>query len=426
MFDDNEIAQRALGLMLNSNQNIYLTGDAGTGKSTLLKEFVKQSPKKVIILAPTGMAAVNAGGETIHSFCKFGPIPGYQLLQQNKIVKLRDSKLIKSIETLVIDETSMVRSDMLDCLDRFFRVNTGKDHLPFGGIQVILFGDHFQLPPILKRDEQEMFSDLYNSEYFFDARCFVELRLKYVKLTRNYRQSEADFIKLLNYLRYGAYNSDLIQWINQKFHSEPRANSGAITLTVFNQDALEINSQRLERIKENARVYKAEIKGSFKAEMFPTEENLGLKVGSQVMFVKNDPNKKYVNGTVGKITSLGKDTIKVRISTKELEVERVSWEVFHYEFDEEKGEITRKTTGVFLQFPLKLAWAVTIHKSQGQTFDNCIINLGRGAFVTGQTYVAFSRCRKMEGITLSKPIKASDIKTDKRIFEFEKQSQWNK
>lgn len=426
MFKNNPIAQKALSLMLESRENLYITGDAGTGKSTLLKYFLENTDKNVAVLAPTGMAAINVGGETIHSFCRFGTDPGWKMLEEGKIHKLKDNKRIKSISTLVIDEISMVRSDMLDVLDRFFRLNKEKTKEPFGGVQVIFFGDHFQLPPILKNTEKEEFRQKYKTEYFFGADGFESLNLRYIKLTHNHRQSEAEFIKLLNYLRYGIANSELINWINNRFlNKEILTSKLPITITTINKDAAQINSSELEKIEKEEFDYQAIINGVFGEELYPTEKYLSLKIGAQVMFIKNDPDKRWVNGTIGIIKNLETDSITVKVGTKLVDVDSTTWEAYKYRYDDEKLEVVKDVIGSFTQYPLKLAWAVTIHKSQGQTFDNCIINMGFGAFTFGQTYVAFSRCRTLSGVFLTKPLKLNDIKADPVIFNFDRNTIWN-
>lgn len=426
MFQNNHIATAALDLMLNSKKNLYITGDAGTGKSTLLKHFLEKTDKKVVVLAPTGMAAINASGETIHSFCRFGTEDPWRLLEEGKIHKLKDNRRVKNLEVLVLDEISMVRSDMLDSLDRFFRLNKEKPRLPFGGMQLIFFGDHFQLPPVLKMAEKAEFNIKYTNEYFFGAKCFESLRLQFIKLTHNYRQSEEQFIKLLNYFRYGVSNSELIIWVNNKFYNKPiDYNSLPITITATNKDASEINLQELQKLASDEVDYKATISGTFGQELYPTEKYLTLKIGAQVMFIKNDPDKKWVNGTIGTVFKLGKNDIVVMVKGELIEVDFASWSAFKYRYDEEKMQTVKETVGEFVQYPLKLAWAVTIHKSQGQTFESCVIDLGRGAFIFGQTYVAFSRCKTMEGVYLAKQLKSTDIKADPVVFNFDKSLKWN-
>lgn len=426
MFTNNQIATKALELMLNSKKNLYVTGDAGTGKSTLLKHFLEKTDKKTVVLAPTGMAAINAAGETIHSFCRFGTEDPWRLLEEGKIHKLKDNRRVKNLEVLVLDEISMVRSDMLDSLDKFFRLNKEKPRLPFGGLQLIFFGDHFQLPPVLRSSEKAEFNSKYKSEYFFGAKCFKSLNLQFIKLTHNYRQSELEFIKFLNYLRYGVSTGELISWVNNKFYNKKiETDLLPITITAINKDANDKNLLELSKLPAKEIDYKATISGSFGQELYPTEKYLTLKQGAQVMFIKNDPDKRWVNGTIGTVHKLNKSEVIVMIGDQLVDVDFSSWQAYKYRFDEEKGQVVKETVGEFVQYPLKLAWAVTIHKSQGQTFDNCVIDLGRGAFIFGQTYVAFSRCRTMNGVHLAKPIKPTDIKADPQVITFDKSLNWN-
>jgi ATP-dependent DNA helicase PIF1 len=426
MFEDNPIASGAIEQMLNTKNNLYITGDAGTGKTTLLNHFLEKTTKNVVVLAPTGMASVQIDGETIHSFCRFNTDPGWHMLESNKIHKLADNRKVKAVNTLIIDEVSMVRSDMLDCLDYFFRVNKGKMRIPFGGVQVILFGDHFQLPPVLRSDEKADFYERYTTEYFFGAKSYPKLNINYIKLTRNYRQSDATFIRLLGYFRYGLINDEVLNWVNSRLlKHESDVKKNRIIITARNQTATDTNYHYLEELTADEVQFRAIIFGTFKPETSPAEKFLILKVGAQVMFIKNDSEKRWVNGTIGTVAELGKDYVKVKIGKKILDVETASWQNHTYSFDEAKGEVVKELVGEFTQFPLKLAWAVTIHKSQGQTFDECEIDLGSGAFVFGQSYVAFSRCRSIEGICLTKPLRAKDIKTDPKVVAFDRGVVWN-
>jgi ATP-dependent DNA helicase PIF1 len=428
MFTKNPIAQHTLEMMEKTTTNLYITGDAGTGKSTLLREFIKKTKKEVIILAPTGLAALHVGGETIHRFCKFATNSGLTLLSEDKIHRLRDHKKIASVQTIIIDEVSMVRSDLFDALDVFFRKNTGRKSLPFGGLQVVLFGDHFQLPPIVKEDEKGVLLQTYQSEHFFDSHVYPSLGIEHIKLTQNYRQSDEEFIKLLGYLRKGINQSNLIEWINKKcYHSSYQfeKEEGVISITSTNINATNINYSHLENLSGDDRAYKATTYGNFGPEQYPTEKYLVLKLGAQVMFIRNDKDKRWVNGSIGIITDMADKWVEVKIGVMKVRVETESWETHSYEYDEEQGKVVQRVIGEFVQLPLKLAWAVTIHKSQGQTFEACNIDLGRGAFVSGQTYVAFSRCKTIEGVKLLKPLKAQDIITDSRVIEFDQACEWN-
>lgn len=426
MFKDNPIAEKAMNSILKTKKNMYVTGDAGTGKTTLLNYFLEKTDKNVVVLAPTGMAAVQVDGETIHSFCRFSTDPGWAMLEEGKIHKLRDNRKIKSIDTLVIDEISMVRSDMLDALDYFFRINKGKMRLPFGGVQVIFFGDHFQLPPVLRGEEKTMFYSKYDTEYFFGAKVYSQLNISYTKLTKYYRQTDETFIRLLSYLRYGKANDEIVNWVNRKLLNKDKSTlKNTIIIASRNQDVTNTNYKYLDELEGEVVSYRAVLFGTFKDEMCPAEKFLVLKVGAQVMFVKNDPDKRWVNGTIGQVVELDKESIKVRIKKKIVEVELASWQNHTYRYDEEKGELVKELMGEYTQYPLRLAWAVTIHKSQGQTFDECEIDLGTGAFVFGQTYVAFSRCKSIEGLVLSKPLRLRDIKTDPKVFAFDQSVEWN-
>jgi ATP-dependent DNA helicase PIF1 len=426
MFQDNPIAQQAMDSMLKTKNSMYITGDAGTGKTTLLNYFLEKTDKNVVVLAPTGMAAVQVNGETIHSFCRFNTDPGWVMLEENKIHKLRDNRKIKSIDVLVIDEISMVRSDMLDALDYFFRINKGKMRLPFGGVQVIFFGDHFQLPPVLRSEEKTLFYSKYDTEYFFGAKVYPQLNISYTKLTKYYRQTDETFIRLLSYLRYGKANEEIVDWVNRKLLNKDKDElKNTIIIASRNQDVTNINYKHLDDLEGEVVSYRAVLFGTFKDEMCPAEKFLVLKVGAQVMFVKNDPDKRWVNGTIGQVVELDKESIKVRVKKKIIEVDLTSWQNHTYRYDEEKGELVKELAGEYTQYPLRLAWAVTIHKSQGQTFDECEIDLGNGAFVFGQTYVAFSRCKSIEGLILSKPLKLRDIKTDPKVFAFDQSIVWN-
>ncbi len=407
-----------------SPRNLYITGDAGTGKSTLLKAFLAQTDKQVAVLAPTGLAALNVGGETIHKFCKFPAISGMRMMDQGKIRKLRDFKKIKSLDMIIIDEVSMVRADLLDAMDQFFRMNVGDFSIPFGGIQVVFFGDHFQLPPIIRTEEKEAMAHHYASEHFFDAHCYKELKVEHIRLEKNYRQKDAEFIKLLTYLRFGVSENRLVEWINRTCLGND-VHEGTITITATNQRATDINYSKLDLIDDVDKAYSAIIHGDFTEDLYPTEKYLVLKIGAQVMFNRNDTDKRWVNGTIGIVTDLAKDWVEVRVGVAKVRVERETWEHYIYEYDEDLGKTVQHVSGEFCQIPLKLAWAVTIHKSQGQTYNSCVIDLGYGAFVAGQTYVAFSRCRTLTGIQLAKALRSKDIIADTRVRVFDNDRMWN-
>ncbi len=403
-----------------TSNNFFITGKAGTGKSTLLQLIRNTSKKRIAIVAPTGVAALNVKGQTIHSFFKFPP----KFLDARDIVKVRDYRLYQNIDCLIIDEISMVRSDMFDNIDAFLRKNRGNDDF-FGGVQVVVFGDLFQLPPVVSSDfEKEIFRSRYDSPYFFSAHCFKDgFELRLIELTKVYRQEEMSFIDLLDSVRINQVDVDDLMELNGRFVPIEEDVSYLITLCATNAAARAINQKELSKIKDRPQIFKAKVEGEFKRSIYPTDEHLVLKEGAQVMFVKNDPQRQFVNGTIGEIVEIGNDQgVKVRIETNQgeeklINVEKQEWEMIKYVKNEE-DRIIGEVIGRFHQLPLKLAWAITIHKSQGKTFDQIKIDLGWGAFEFGQTYVALSRCRTLEGIYLNKPLKMKDIKVDERVVEY--------
>lgn len=412
-----------LDLMENTNSNLFITGEAGTGKSTLLRYFVSTTIKNVAVLAPTGLAAINAGGQTIHKFCLFPPrfiTPEDIKITKNPIHK----KLLQQLDTILLDEISMVRADQFDGIDRFLRINR-KKNLPFGGVQMILVGDLFQLPPVVNSQEMSLFSQIYQSPYFFSSQVFTEIYLPQFSLLKNYRQqSDLQFISILRDIKKGSINSDLIDTINQQFKPEfnnPNFSKEDIfiNLTTTNQIALQINTIKLNELEGNNVEYWADLEGEFNERDCPAENILILKKNAQIMFIKNDTQGRWVNGTMGTIEEAGKDKIVVKLENGNLyTLSKEKWNNIKFEFDENEDKIISKIIGSMTQYPIKLAWAVTIHKSQGQTFDKLLIDLGRGAFSHGQTYVALSRARNLSGIRLKRKVLPSDFILDKRIVQF--------
>ncbi len=405
---------------------MFVTGRAGTGKSTLLQLFRKTTRKKTIALAPTGVAALNVRGQTIHSFFNFPAKP----LNRREIRKRRNTKLYKSIDVIIIDEISMVRADLLDNIDYFLRLNRDNMVDPFGGVQMVFFGDLFQLPPIVSTEvEKELFSSFYDSPYFFAAKVFEEgFEMEKVELRETYRQESRHFIRLLDAIRVNQIDYDDLMDLNERHVPKFQAEDYYITLSTRNAIVNQINETELNRLDSEEFTYLASVTGNFHARLFPTDAALKLKAGAQVMFVKNDPRKRFVNGTIGKILRLDSHNIMVQLedrdgSKRQIEVERLEWEIQKYKLNEKEGnKIETEIVGTFKQYPLRLAWAITIHKSQGKTFDKVIIELGRGAFEHGQTYVALSRCRTLEGIVLRQPITQRDIMVDDRIVEYYEQN----
>lgn len=411
-----------LKVLEEERKNVFITGRAGTGKSTLLQLFRKTSKRRIAVVAPTGIAALNVKGQTIHSFFKFPP----KMMVQEDIRKLRSSSLYKKLEVLVIDEISMVRADMMDNIDLFLRRNR-EINLPFGGVQLVVFGDLFQLPPVIAGPvEREFLGKRYKSPYFFSSRVLKrELNIEMIELQKVYRQEERRFISMLDDIRLNDIDYDLFEDLNSRHIEDFNSEDYYVTLCSTNRTAHEINDSKLRELDTEEFFYNASVTGEFKESLFPTDFSLMLKLGAQVMFIKNDPDKNYVNGTIAKVVDLTHDEITVTIfddktgDEKVLKIEKQEWELHKYELDaKDQTKFKAKVIGVFKQYPLKLAWAITIHKSQGKTFDRVIIDLGKGAFEFGQTYVALSRCRTFEGIVLKNKIKPTDIRIDHRVLAY--------
>jgi len=414
----------ALDLIEKEGKNLFITGRAGTGKSTLLQLFRNTTRKKAVVLAPTGVAALNVQGQTIHSFFGFPP----RLISTREISKRKDRRLYRNMEVLIIDEISMVRADMLDNIDYFLRLNRDSP-LPFGGVQVVFFGDLFQLPPVVASDfEQEVFSTSYDSAFFFSAQVFQRgFEIEMLELRKVYRQDNRHFLRLLDGIRLNHADQDDLDELNERFEPNFEPEDFYITLSARNATSDRINQRELGKIDLPERKYLATVTGEFNPTQYPAEPALSLKIDAQVMLLKNDPDRQYVNGTIGKVVALGNEFIKIQIEEKsgdlkEIDIAPVTWEIIRYKNDPTQTEdIQTEVIGTFTQFPLRLAWAVTIHKAQGKTFDRVIIDLGGGAFEHGQTYVALSRCRTLEGIVLRQRIRPQDILTDMRILDFYQQ-----
>lgn len=415
--------REALDLMEKTDKGVFITGRAGTGKSTLLRLFRTTTRKKLVVLAPTGVAALNVKGQTIHSFFGF---PGRPLSPKD-IKKVRNKKVYKNLETIIIDEISMVRADLLDNIDLFLRLNRNNPE-PFGGVQMLFFGDLFQLPPVVASDAEVMlFNNYYESPYFFSAHLFDRgYTMEMLELHKVYRQENRYFLRLLDAIRTNRMDFEDLEELNERYLPEFDLEDHYITLSPRNYKVDQINERRLNELKEQEEVFFADVKGNFDPRLYPTEQALKLKLGAQVMFIKNDPEKKFVNGTIGKVLAFGNNTVKVEIKEegkeKVIEVGKLDWEVLKYvPGKEDDKSIETEVVGTFSQIPLRLAWAITIHKSQGKTFERIIIDMGKGAFEHGQTYVALSRCTSLEGVILKQPIQMKDILTDFRIVEFYEQ-----
>ncbi len=415
----NEEFNAVLDLIENQHENLFITGRAGTGKSTLLNILKKTSKKNAAVVAPTGIAALNVGGQTIHSFFKFPP----KMIDPGELTKRKNHRFYKKLQLLIIDEISMVRADMVDCIDIFLRQNI-ENPKPFGGVQVVVFGDLFQLPPVVASQfERKLLKDRYGSPYFFAAKVFEEIELRMVELHTVYRQTERRFIKLLDNIRTRQFDYDDLEELNQRYDAEAEPEELAITLCSTNATVNSINNKKLKELPSDSYEYKAKLTGNFGERLSPADHFLVLKKDAQVMFVKNHPEGLYVNGTLGRIVDLSYSSIKVAIKKdgepKYIDVEQAEWEMLKYELDSDSTDrFKTKIVGTFTQFPLRLAWAITIHKSQGKTFDEIVIDLGRGAFDHGQTYVALSRCRSLEGIRLLNKIRPKDIMVDQTIIDY--------
>ncbi len=425
----NKELQLANDFVQTTGRNIFLTGKAGTGKTTFLHSLQKNMAKRMIITAPTGVAAINAGGVTLHSFFQlpFGPfVPGSETYELNKQRQFRFSKekkqIIQSLDLLVIDEISMVRADLLDAVDAALRRHR-RNNQPFGGVQLLMIGDLFQLSPVAKRDDWQLIQKYYESVYFFSSNALDLDTLVTIELKHIYRQSDVNFIKLLNRVRDNRLDEPTLKDLNQRYIPDftPGKDQGYITLTTHNRNADSMNQSKLEGLSKKEHHFKAQISGDFPEHIFPTQDNLRLKEGSQVMFVRNDPSaqKLYYNGKIGRVIKISDQYIHVTCpgDSKKIVVEPTIWENIKYTLNEENKEIQEDIIGKFTQYPLKLAWAITIHKSQGLTFDKAIID-AKAAFAHGQVYVALSRCKTLEGIVLSSPISSKGIETNEAINSF--------
>lgn len=418
--------QIASEFVRDTNRNIFLTGKAGTGKTTFLHNLQKTLYKRMAIVAPTGVAAINAGGVTIHSFFQlpFGPhIPG-SIASSGSTHKYSKEKinLVKSLDLLVIDEISMVRADMLDAIDEVLRRYKDRSR-PFGGVQLLMIGDLHQLSPVVKDEEWKALKSHYDTVYFFSSSALRKTNPVRIELTHIYRQTDSTFIDLLNRVRENKLDNQTLEILNQRYiaNFKPDANEGYITLTTHKARAQKINADKLQGILGQSKYFEATVSGDFPPFSYPTEQNLELKVWAQVMFVKNDSSREklYYNGKIGQITRMGTDSIYVRCHDDELEIEvkPEEWKNVKYVLNEKTKEIDEEILGSFTQFPLKLAWAITIHKSQGLTFEKAIIDANE-SFAHGQVYVALSRCKTLEGMVLSSKIVTGSVKTDGTIAAY--------
>ena len=410
--------QAVFDLIEHTREHVFVTGRAGTGKSTLLNHLSWNTEKSLVIAAPTGVAALNVGGQTIHSLFRLpiGVIADHAIDQSAEL-----RKLLNSIDTLVIDEVSMVNADLMDAIDRSLRQARQRAGEPFGGVQVVLFGDPYQLAPVPgDSEERAYFADTYRSMWFFDAKVWQEVDLRIVELLQVHRQHESDFRFMLNAVRHGQVTKEIADRLNE-VGARPAPDDGTITLATRNDTVNRINAQALGRLPGRALTAKAEVSGDFGGRNYPADESLELKVGAQVMFLRNDVGQgdgpRWVNGTIGTVTKIDSN-VYVDVDGEVHEVEPAIWEKFRYTWSPETKKLTKDVVAEFTQFPLRLAWAVTIHKSQGKTYDAAIVDLGSRAFTSGQTYVALSRITPLEGLYLTRPLRPSDITVDPDVERF--------
>ncbi|TQO20085.1 PIF1-like helicase [Rhodoglobus vestalii] len=406
-----------------TRDNLFVTGRAGTGKSTLLNHLSNNTSKQIVICAPTGVAALNVGGQTIHSLFRLpiGVIADHELEQNPQL-----RKLLNTIETLVIDEVSMVNADLLDAIDRSLRQARQRKNEAFGGVQVVLFGDPYQLAPVPgDPDERAYFEDRYRSLWFFDALVWEQTDLTIYELTSIHRQHEGEFKYMLNAVRHNGVTAEIAARLNE-VGARPAPTDGTITLATTNSAVTRINATKLARLPGKVRTAKAEISGEFGGRAYPADDELDVKVGAQVMFLRNDTNEggtqRWVNGSVGTVTKIA-STVWVEVDGRDYEVRPAVWEKFKYSYSARTKALRKDVVAEFTQFPLRLAWAVTIHKSQGKTYDRAIVDLGSRSFAPGQTYVALSRISSLEGLYLSRPLRPSDIIVDDNVVRFMSRTQ---
>ena len=429
---DNKEFQDALQLITHTRQSVFLTGKAGTGKSTFLKYICEHTKKKHVVLAPTGIAAINAGGVTLHSFFK---LPFRPMLPDDPDLSLSHGrifeffkypkekrKIIKEVELIIIDEISMVRADIIDCVDRILRVFSGNMRLPFGGKQLLFVGDVFQLEPVVPSDQKEILSLFYESPFFFSARVFKLVNLVPIELRKVYRQTDAVFINILDRIRSNVARKQELDVLNSRYFPtfEPRSEDMYITLATRRDQVDFINEKKLSELPGDEYVSEGKIDGDFPESSLPTQLNLSIKENAQVIFIDNDYERRWVNGTIGMVSGIDENgNVFVLLENGcEYLVEPTSWRNYKYKYNEEEKKIEEEIVGTFEQLPIRLAWAITVHKSQGLTFDRVVVDLTGGVFAGGQTYVALSRCTSMTGLVLKSRISSRDIFVKKEIVAF--------
>ena len=410
--------EAALDFIRGSEGHLFVTGRAGTGKSTLLRALKDLVLQDMVVLAPTGLAAITAGGQTIHSFFGFPP----RLIQSNDIRRSRNGRLMRNMKFLVIDEVSMVRSDLMWAIDYALRINRGRPREAFGGVRLLMFGDLHQLPPVIQEAEVKSYlDDAHNGPFFFSISGLAEgAGTHLLELGQVFRQNDEDLVRVLNRIREGDVTSEDLTLLNERVHPIRSLREGEpyVILTPTNAAAKRINTAYLDALAGQALRYDAGVTGDFNASAHPADAALDLKIGAKVMMLRNDPDKRWVNGSVARISKLNTKQVWIELGGREYEVEQMSWEHRRYAFDQAAEKIVETVAGTFKQFPLRLAWALTIHKAQGLTLDKVYIDLGRGTFAHGQTYVALSRCRTLEGLALARSLTPSDIMFDRAAMGY--------
>ncbi|MBC5606660.1 HRDC domain-containing protein [Bacteroides difficilis] len=433
--ENNPELQLAWQFIENTGTHLFLTGKAGTGKTTFLRRLKEQSPKRMVILAPTGIAAINAGGVTIHSFFQlsfapFVPETTFNSSQTHYRFSKEKRNIIRSMDLLVIDEISMVRADLLDAIDSALRRYRDREK-PFGGVQLLMIGDLQQLAPVVKENEWEMLKNYYETPYFFASRALRETVYMTIELKTVYRQSDTFFLSLLNKIRENQADDEVLNELNRRYQPgfRPRKEEGYIRLTTHNYQAQKVNDNELASLSGQTYSFRAEIDGTFPEYLYPADEVLTIKAGAQIMFLKNDPSseKRYYNGMIGEVAAVNDAGMIVRgkDNGNEFQLLPEEWGNYKYVLNEETKEITEEIEGTFRQYPIRLAWAITIHKSQGLTFERAIID-ARNSFAHGQTYVALSRCKTLEGMVLESPLRREAIISDSTVDNFTKEVERNK